>query len=174
MGGEQKFQLTYDPSTQTLDAHPTLTCMPSFAGVTLFAQAPLKAAGSKAPLYVTMREIRLVGTGHRNSPAEVYFRLFRNRREFRPYGVPARASKTGWLLLRDDQRAALEKGMTFTIEKGDVIELQVWDRDTSALSFFKNQDDQLATVMLDTNKARLGRHTLRDRNGSTLMVEVHQ
>ena len=45
---------------------------------------------------------------------------------------------------------------------------------TSALSFFKNQDDQLATVVLDTNRAPLGRQTLSDRNGSTLMVEVHQ
>ena len=79
-----------------------------------------------------------------------------------------------WVLLRDGERATLEKGMTFTVDKGDVIELQIWDRDTSALSFFKNQDDQLATVTLETNKAPLGRQTLRDRNGSTLMVEVHQ
>ena len=149
--------------------------MPSLASVTLFAQSPAQAAVTKASsLYVTPREIRLVGTGHSHSPAEVYFRLFRNKREFKPYGVPARASKTAWVLLRDGERATLEKGMTFTVDKGDVIELQIWDRDTSALSFFKNQDDQLATVTLETNKAPLGRQTLRDRNGSTLMVEVHQ
>lgn len=173
-GGEQKFRLTYDPSTQYLEALPTLTCMPSFAGLTLFAQAPTKAAARKLPVYVTLREIRLVATGHRNSPAEVYFRLLRNNREFSPLGVPARASKNGWLLLRDDERAALEKDMTFTVESGDVVEFQIWDRDRSALSFFRNQDDRLATVVLDTKMTGPGRHTLRDRKGSTLMVEVHR
>jgi hypothetical protein len=173
-GGEQKFRLTYDPSTQHLEALPTLTCMPSLGSVILFAQGLKRAPAHKAPLYVAMREIRLTATGHRDSPAEVYFKILRNNREFSPSGVPARASKNGWLLLRDDERAMLDKNMSFTVERGDVIEVQIWDRDRSVFSLFKNEDDRLATVVLDTKQTGLGRHTLRDRGGSTVTVDLHQ
>jgi hypothetical protein len=175
-GGEQKFRLTYDPVTRDLDALPTVTCLPSLSGLVLFAQAPspLPIAPSPSDLYITIRDVRLVSTGHSDTAAEVYFKIFRNSREYNPRGIPQRASRNGWLLLRDDELAVLDKGMTFTVATGDVIDLQIWDRDRSFFSFFKNEDDQLASVQLNTKITGPGRHTLHAQNGSTLTVELHK
>jgi hypothetical protein len=171
LNGEQKYRLTYDPMAGTLKVGTTSTCA-SLEFLSLAVWASSGQQQIKNPRYVTVKEMRLMGTGHRDTPAEIYFRVFVNDHETMPLGFPARALKNSWLLVRDDDPVIL-RNLTFTVERGSRIRLEVWDRDTSIVSSFKNQDDQLASFFTTANAGIPETRVLTDSRGSTVTVALH-
>ena len=172
--GSPHYRIVFDETSRTLTTRATPRCpsLGTFVG-TVFAQErrPVRVAVDNR--YLTVREVTLKNTGHVDRPAEVYLRIYVNGLELRPRGFPSREQESTWLLLVDNKPAALNN-LTFTLDAQDPkLMIEIWDRDRSVKSFFKDQDDRLAQFSYDVRRGEMGRRVLSDKSGTTMTVELH-
>jgi hypothetical protein len=176
MLGSPHYRIVYDETSRTLTTRSTPRCVTVGGMVsTVFAATQgAKAAKNPNALYVTVRELTLRNTGHGDRPAEVYLRIFVNGQELRPRGFPSKDQESTWLLLVDGKPAALNN-LTFTIPSPEPqLTIEVWDRDRSVKSFFRNEDDRLATLGYSPAGNEVGARVLSDPQGTTMTVEFHR
>jgi hypothetical protein len=176
MLGSPHYRIVYDETSRTLSTRSTPRCV-SIGGMvsTVFAaMQPVKAVRTPNALYVTVRELTLRNTGHADRPAEVYLRIFVDGQELRPRGFPSKDQESTWLLLVDGKPAALNN-LTFTIPSSEPkLMIEVWDRDRSLKSFFRSEDDRLASLGYNPVRNEVGARVLADPRGTTMTVEFHR
>jgi len=167
--GGQQYRMTFNPTTRQLEVDPTLACA-TLGSRAEASERAVSASNASESVSIDIKQITLRDTGHRTSPAEIYFRTYLNGNELKPFGLPARERKNSWLLLLDNRPAA-PNGLQVTIPGSGQLRLELWDRDRSFKSNFRDQDDRLATFELALRQGERGTRVLKD-GGTEVVLDV--
>jgi hypothetical protein len=167
-GGQ--FVVTYTRSTRNLTVAPS--CGTGNLAHAAVVSSPGRATQRAAALHVDIERILLQGTGHRASPAEVYFVVKLAGQPLATPHLPAKQRPSSLLLLLDGQATIVRSlGFDVTASASTDVRIEVWDRDSGMLS----RDDLLAEFRLPTGTTTYTGELTPVRpasNGSRLSVRV--
>jgi hypothetical protein len=164
--GGQRYRMTFDQTRRQLNIAATLTCV-AFGSPLAASQSSISQ--SEVTSWIDVKQITLRETGHRKSPAEIYFRAYLDGKELQSFGLPAKDRQNSWLLLVDNQPAA-PNGLQVAIPRPGLLRLELWDRDRSMATYFRDSDDRLAMFTLQVHPKDRGTKVLKDRGNEIVLL----